>query len=57
MKRHNRVFPEPFRHGEICLPHMGGSANAGGQSVNGGTHEGDIDLMRGDLTLKGYIVN
>ena len=49
MKRHNRVFPEPFRHGEICLPHMGGGgANAGGQSVNGGTHEG---LMKGTLTL------
>ena len=26
---------------------MGGGTSAGGQSVNGGTHEGDIDLMRG----------
>ena len=24
-----------------------GEASAGGQSVNGGTHEGDIDLMGG----------
>ena len=31
-----RVFPRPFRHG---------GTSAGGQSVNGGTHEGDIDLM------------
>ena len=26
---------------------MGGGASAGGQSVNGGTEEGDIDLMGG----------
>ena len=38
-----RVFPRPFTHGGIC-PHMGGTS-AGGQSINGGTHEGDIDLM------------
>ena len=26
---------------------MGGGTSAGGQNVNGGTHEGDIDLMGG----------
>ena len=30
--------------------------SAGGQSINGGTHEGDMDLM-GDLTLVDYIIN
>ena len=58
MKRHNRVFAGLFRHGKICPPHMGGGgANAGGQSVNGGLMKEDIDLTRGDLTLKGYIIN
>ena len=32
---HFRIFPGPFTHGGI----MGGTS-AGGQSVNGGTHEG-----------------
>ena len=32
-------------------------ASAGGQSVNGGTHEGDIDLTGGELTLIDYIIN
>ena len=32
--------------GGICPPY-GGRTSAGGQSVNGGTHEGGIDLMRG----------
>ena len=36
-----RVFPRPFRHGEICPPHMRG------QSDNGGAHEGDINIMGG----------
>ena len=31
-------------------------ANVGGQSVNGGTHEGDIDLMGGP-NLIDYIIN
>ena len=31
--------------------------SAGGQSVNGGTQEGDIDLMEGDLTSIDYIIN
>ena len=32
-------------------PHMGGTS-AGGQSVNGGTHEGGgIDIMTGHLTF------
>ena len=35
---------------------MGGGASAGGQSVNGGTQEGDIELM-GGLTLTDYIIN
>ena len=35
---------------------MGGGTSAGGQNVNGGTHDGDIDLM-GDLTLIDYIIN
>ena len=26
---------------------MGGGTSAGGQNVNGGTHEGDIDFMGG----------
>ena len=26
---------------------MGGGTSAGGQNVNGGTHEGDTDLMGG----------
>ena len=33
-----RVFPRPFTHG---------GTSAGGQIVNGGTHQGDIDLMGG----------
>ena len=36
----SRVFPRPFTHG---------GTSAGGQSVNGGTHEGSIDLMAGGL--------
>ena len=32
------VFPRPFTHGGI---------SAGGQSIKGGTHEGDINLMGG----------
>ena len=35
-----------------------GGASAGGQSVNGGTQEGDIELMGGGgLTLTDYIIN
>ena len=37
----SRVFPRPFRHGGVLSPHMGG------QSFNGGTLEGDIDIMGG----------
>ena len=48
LTRPGRVFPRPFTHG---------GTSAGGQSVNGGTHEGGhIDLM-GDLTLIDYIIN
>ena len=35
LTRPGRVFPRPFTHGGTI---------AGGQSVNGGTHEGYIDL-------------
>ena len=34
-----------------------GGASAGGQSVNGGTQEGDIEVMGGGLTLTDYIIN
>ena len=47
LTRPGRVFPRPFTHGGIYLPSYGGGASAGGQSVNGGAHEGDIDLMGG----------
>ena len=33
---------------------MGGGASAGGQSVNGGTQEGDIELMRGANFVRLY---
>ena len=49
LTRPGRVFPRPFTHG--------GGTSAGGQSFNGGSHEGDIDLMGGDLTLIDYIIN
>ena len=50
----SRVFPRPFTHGGICppTPHM-----VGGQSVNGGTHEGGHRPYEGDLTLIDYIIN
>ena len=44
----------PFTHGGF--PPYGRGTSAGGQSVNGGTHEGDIDLV-GRLTLIDYIIN
>ena len=46
---HIRVFPWPFTHGGICAPPPYGGTSAGGQSVNGGTHEGGGDkaLMGG----------
>ena len=34
-----------------------GETSAGGQSINGGTYEGGIDLMGGRLTLIDYIIN
>ena len=40
-----RVFPRPFTHGGICLPHMGGQVQ-GDKALMGGTHEGG--LVRGD---------
>ena len=38
------------------VPHMGGTS-AGGQSVNGGTHEEGHRYYGGDLTLIDYIIN
>ena len=36
-----RVFPRPFRHGGFVSPPYGeGGTSAGGQGVNGGTHQG-----------------
>ena len=51
-----RVFPGPFAHGGICPPHMGGQMQ-GEKALMGGTYEGGIDLMEGDLTLIDYIIN
>ena len=45
----DRVFPRPFTHGRDLSPPYGGTS-AGGQSINGGTHEED-------LTLIDYIIN
>ena len=42
--------------GGICPPHMG-ETSAGGQSVNGGTHEGGHRPYGGDLTLIDYIIS
>ena len=39
LTRPGRVFPRPFTHGGICPPPIWGTS-AGGQSVNGGAHEG-----------------
>ena len=47
LTRPGRVFPKPFTHGGICPPSYGGGKSARGQSVSGGTREGDIDLMGG----------
>ena len=42
----DRVFLRPFPHGrDLSLPY--GGTSAGGQSVNGGTHEGDLTLIAG----------
>ena len=43
-----RVFPRPFTHGGICLPHMGGGGQVqGDKALMGGLMSGDIDLMGG----------
>ena len=39
-----------------CLD-IWGETNAGGQSVDGGTHEGGHRPYRGDLTFIDYIIN
>ena len=46
----DRVFPRPFTHERDLPSHMGRGTSAGRQSVNEGTHEGD-------LTLIDYIIN
>ena len=48
LTRPSRVFPRPFTYG---------GTSAGGQSVNGGTHEGGHRPYGGDLTLIDYIIN
>ena len=42
-----RVSPRLFTHGGGFVPPYGGGTSEGEQSVNGGTREGDINLMRG----------
>ena len=54
LTRPGRVFPRPLTHGGFP-PHMGGKCR--GQSVNGGTHEGEHRPYGGDLTLIDYIIN
>ena len=39
------------------VPPKWGGTSAGGQSVNGGTHEGGHRPYGGDLTLIDYIIN
>ena len=54
----NRVFPRLFTHGGDLSPlHMGEGKSAGGQSINGGTHEGGHRPYGGGLTLIDYIIN
>ena len=41
-------FHGQFTGFSLCHLHMGGGGtSAGGQSINGGTHKGDINLMGG----------
>ena len=42
LTRHGRVFPRPFTHGGFVRPPpiWGDKTRAGGQNINGGTHEG-----------------
>ena len=46
-----------FSLGRLHIGGGGGGTSAGGQSVNGGTHEGGHRPYRGDLTLIDYIIN
>ena len=50
----DRVFPRPFRQGGF-VPPICGKTSAGGQSVNGGTHEGGHRPYGG--TKSTFIVN
>ena len=52
-----RVFPRPFTHGGNLSPPIWGGISAGGQSVNGGTHEGGHRPYGGGLTLIDYLIN
>ena len=53
----SRVSPRPFTHGRDLSPPIWGETSAGGQSVNGGTHEGGHRPYGGDLTLIDHIIN
>ena len=51
-------FSLGFLHmGGICPPPYEGVQVQGDKALMGGTHEGDMDLMGGDLTLIDYIIN
>ena len=54
----SRVFPRLFTHGgDLSSLHMGEGTSEGGQSVNGGTHQGEHRPYGGELTLIDYIIN
>ena len=42
---------------DLSPPPYGWGTNAGGQSINGGTHKGGHRPYGGDLTLIDYIIN
>ena len=44
-------------HMERFVPPYGGGQVQGDKALIGGTDEGDIDLIEGDLTLTDYIIN
>ena len=54
-----RVSARPFTHGGNLSPPIWGGTSAGGQSVNGGTHEGGHRPYGGGggLTLIDYLIN
>ena len=42
----DRVLPRPFTRGKDLSPPYGRGTSAGGQSVNGGTHQGGPNFDR-----------